>query len=94
MKYFYPILFSILIAFSCVKQDAPESVPTVITLEPSDIRLNSFSMSGDVTNEGFNATKDRGFVWSLNNNNPSVSDNKISVGYGKGQYSLSLEQLS
>jgi Concanavalin A-like lectin/glucanases superfamily len=94
MKYFYPILFSILIAFSCVKQDAPESAPTVITLEPSDIRLNSFSMSGDVTNEGFNATKDRGFVWSLNNNNPSVSDNKISVGYGKGQYSLSLEKLS
>jgi hypothetical protein len=95
----YPkLLFSLLVITfsisSCAKQEAPESSPTVITLEPSDVKLNAFTMSGEVTNEGFNATKERGFVWSQTNTNPSVSDNKISVGYGKGQYSFTLEKLS
>lgn len=51
-------------------------------------------MSGEVVNEGFNATSERGFVWSLKNTNPSVSDNKINVGYGKGPYTQNLENLS
>lgn len=94
MKQLFSLIALIYLTISCVKQDAPESAPTAITLEPSDVKLNSFVMLGDITNEGFNATKERGFVWSLTNNNPSVSDNKISVGYGKGQYSFSLEKLS
>lgn len=94
MKQLFSLIALIYLTISCVKQDAPESAPTAITLEPSDVKLNSFVMLGDITNEGFNATRERGFVWSLTNNNPSVSDNKISVGYGKGQYSFSLEKLS
>lgn len=85
------IIFFLL--FSCSKQDAPESTPTVITLDVMDVKLNSFKMTGDVTNEGFSAAKDRGFVWSQTNQNPSVSDNKISVGYGKGQYFYILDKL-
>lgn len=92
------LVFSILlIAFSlssCTKQEAPESPPTVLTLEPTEVKLNAFTMSGEVTNEGFNATKERGFVWSQTNTNPSVSDNKISVGYGKGQYSYTIDKLT
>ncbi len=91
------ILLNILLVLSlisCVKQEAPESAPTVISLEASEVKLNSFIMSGDVTNEGFNATKERGFVWSSTNTNPSVSDAKLTVGYGKGKYSLLLNNLN
>jgi len=86
--------FLLYILISCVKQEAPESAPTVITLDPSDVKLNSFVLTGDVTSEGFNATKERGFVWSAKNSNPSVSDAKLSVGYGKGQYSILLDKLN
>jgi Concanavalin A-like lectin/glucanases superfamily len=90
----FSIITTLYLLLSCVKQEAPESAPTVISLEAMEIKLNSFTMSGDVTNEGFNATKERGFVWSAKNSNPSVSDNKLTVGYGKGQYSLQLTNLN
>lgn len=94
MKLLLYLFTAAFIALSCVKQEAPESSPTVLTLEPSDVKLNAFTMSGEVTNEGFNATKERGFVWSQTNTNPSVSDNKITVGYGKGQYLYTLDKLT
>ncbi|MBP6055450.1 MAG: LamG domain-containing protein [Cytophagaceae bacterium] len=93
------LLKSVFIGFfilliSCSKQDDPQSPPTVLTLEASEVKLTSFTMSGEVSNEGFNAAKERGFVWSSTNPNPSVSDNKVVVGYGKGQYSYLFEKLT
>ena len=94
MKSIITILVASIFLLSCNKDEAPSTSPTVLSLDPSEISLTSFIMSGEVTNEGFNAAKDRGFVYSATNPNPSVSDNKISVGYGKGQYSHTLDKLS
>jgi hypothetical protein len=93
MRTIISILFILTLSISCSKQDAPESSPTVITLDASEIKTNSFIMNGEVSNEGFNAAKERGFVWSSTNSSPSVSDSKINVGYGKGKYSIILEKL-
>ncbi len=88
-------LFIILLSIcSCNKLDSLESAPTVLTLDASDVKPNSFTISGDVINEGLNATNERGFVWSETNSSPSVSDNKVNVGYGKGLYSFTIEKLT
>ena len=71
-----------------------ENPPTVITKPTSDVSLSSATMNGEVTDEGFTATTDRGFVYSEKNTNPSVSDTKVQSGYGKGIYSVKLDKLT
>lgn len=88
------LVFAMILLSSCTDLSNPGTSPTVLTLDPSEVKLNSFILNGDVTDEGFNAAKERGFVWSTTNPNPSVSDNKINVGYGKGQYSYTLDKLT
>lgn len=94
MKTVFKLISIQLLLISCILIDKPESSPTVITLEASEVKLNSFVMTGEVSDEGFSAANERGFVWSQTNPNPSVSDNKVVVGYGKGQYSHLFEKLT
>lgn len=86
------ILILICITFSC-KTEEPQNPPTVITKIASDVTLKNSTLNGEVTNEGFSATTDRGFVFSDKNTNPSVSDTKAQSGYGKGVYSIVLDKL-
>jgi hypothetical protein len=60
----------------------------------SDVTLKNATLNGEVTEEGFSATTDRGFVFSEKNTNPSVSDSKAQSGYGKGIYSVVLDKLT
>lgn len=85
------ILFSIVL--SGCKTEEPQNPPTVITKVASDVTLKNATLNGEVTNEGFSATSDRGFVYSEKNTNPSVSDTKVQSGYGKGVYSIVLDKL-
>jgi FlaG/FlaF family flagellin (archaellin) len=85
------ILFSIVL--SGCKTEEPENPPKVITKVASDVTLKNATLNGEVTNEGFSATTDRGFVFSEKNTNPSVSDLKVQSGYGKGVYSIVLDKL-
>ncbi|MHA8109840.1 hypothetical protein [Aquirufa sp. A-Brett2-W8] len=85
------ILFSIVL--SGCKTEEPENPPKVITKVASDVTLKNATLNGEVTNEGFSATTDRGFVFSEKNANPSVSDLKVQSGYGKGVYSIVLDKL-
>jgi hypothetical protein len=85
------ILFSIVL-LGC-KTEEPQNPPTVITKIASDVTLKNATLNGEVTDEGFSATSDRGFVFSEKNTNPSVSDTKVQSGYGKGVYSIVLDKL-
>jgi hypothetical protein len=85
------ILFSIVL-LGC-KTEEPQNPPTVITKVASDVTLKNATLNGEVTDEGFSATSDRGFVFSEKNTNPSVSDTKVQSGYGKGVYSIVLDKL-
>jgi hypothetical protein len=90
------LLFNLLLIFSCKKEESiivKENPPTVITKIASDVTLKNATLNGEVTDEGFSATSDRGFVFSDKNTNPSVSDTKVQSGYGKGVYSIVLDKL-
>jgi len=88
--YFF-LLFSIV--FVGCKTEEPQNPPTVFTKAASDVTSKNATLNGEVTDEGFSATSDRGFVFSEKNTNPSVSDSKAQSGYGKGIYSIVLDKL-
>jgi hypothetical protein len=88
------ILFTIFgfLIFGC-KTEEPQNTPTVKTKIASDVSIKTASLNGEVIDEGFTATSERGFVYSSQNSNPSVSDLKIQSGFGKGSYSVVLDKL-
>ncbi len=81
------------ILLSC-KLEEPKTPPNVVTMVASDVTLKNATLNGEVTEEGFSATTDRGFVFSEKNTSPSVSDSKAQSGYGKGVYSVVLDKLT
>lgn len=91
-KIIYLLIIIILCFFGC-KTEEPQNPPTVITNAASDVSIKIATINGEVINEGFLATTDRGFVFSDKNTNPSVSDIKVQSGYGKGVYSIVLDKL-
>lgn len=93
MRSFYLIIVSLLVLTSC-KLEEPQSPPSVITKDASDVGLKFATLNGEVTDEGFSAVSARGFVYSNINNNPSVSENKIESAYGKGVFSIVLDKLA
>lgn len=93
MRYVIIFLLASIMLVSC-KMEEPQNPPTVITKVASDVSLKNATLNGEVTEEGFSATTDRGFVFSEKNTNPSVSDSKAQSGYGKGGYSIVLDKLS
>lgn len=100
MKYFpYLLIFFSIVVISCKTDEKTlipaviEKTPTVLVKEVSDSTYRTITLNAEVTDEGFSAATDRGFVYSLSNVNPSVSDTKLSSGYGKGAYSVILDKL-
>jgi hypothetical protein len=81
-----------LFLFGC-KTEEPQNPPTVFTKVASDVSLKNATLNGEVTDEGFSAASERGFVFSDKNTNPSVSDTKVQSGYGKGVFSIVLDKL-
>jgi uncharacterized protein (TIGR02145 family) len=86
------LIFLLLLIIGC-KTEEPQNPPTVITKVASDVKFNVATLNGEVTDEGFSATSDRGFVFSEKNTNPSLSDSKAQSGYGKGVYSIMIDKL-
>jgi uncharacterized protein (TIGR02145 family) len=93
---YYFILFPIVFVSCKTEEKTPivvEKTPTVLVKDVSDVTYRTVTLNGEVTEEGFSAATDRGFVYSLSNANPSVSDTKVQSGYGKGAYSVTLDKL-
>jgi uncharacterized protein (TIGR02145 family) len=68
------------------------SLPTVATSLPSEISFTSAKCVGNVSNNGGADVIDRGFVYGLSSN-PTINDNKKSVGSGLGEFAGSLIDL-
>lgn len=92
MRLNYISIITILFFFSC-KVEEPQNPPTVVTKVASDITLKNATLNGEITDEGYSATSERGFVISDKNSNPTVSDTKVQSGYGKGIFSIVLDKL-
>lgn len=69
------------------------SVPTVVTIEVSDITDDGAVIGGNVTADNGLEVNERGICWATTTN-PTVNDNKKSSGNGTGNYSVSLTELS
>ena len=67
-------------------------VPTVITAAATDITISSATVGGEVTEDGNGVVTERGVVYSTTPN-PTVENNKIVCGSGKGSFSSNLTAL-
>lgn len=85
--------FLCLLFLSC-KVTEVQNAPSVSTNKATDIKIKSVILNGEVTNDGFSPTIERGFVFSDKNSNPTTNDNKLIVGNGKGPFSALLNNLS
>jgi hypothetical protein len=95
MKNIFIVLISTYLILACAPQDVinEENPPKVNTNKVSEITRESAKLNGEVVEEGYSAASERGFVYSDKNTNPSVSDNKLLSGYGKGIYTVKLDKL-
>ena len=70
-----------------------ETRPEVLTASVQEVMVSSALASGLVLNDGGKPILERGFCWSTEPN-PSTSQNKLSMGTGKGLFSIKLNGLS
>jgi uncharacterized protein (TIGR02145 family) len=85
-------IFATILLVGC-KVEEPQNPPAVITKVATEVGLNNATLNGEVTEEGYSPTLDRGFVYSKSNNNPTGSDSRVQAGFGKGIFSFVLDNL-
>lgn len=91
-RIFY-FIFLLISLFSC-KIEELKTPPIVKTNSSSEITSTSAKIWGEVVEEGSSSATERGFVYSEKNPSPSTSDNKVSTGFGKGEYNLVISKLT
>ncbi len=67
-------------------------LPSVFTLEITEISANSAICVSEVTNDGGAIVTERGICWSTNVN-PTLSDNHVSAGMGTGRFTANISGL-
>jgi uncharacterized protein (TIGR02145 family) len=80
-----------LLLISCIKDKS--TTPIVDTTSVSSISNVSAIIGGNITKDGGAAIIDRGICWSKTSQVPEVSDNKIMVGTGTGEFECKLINL-
>ena len=106
-KYFPPIVILFLLILGCSSSDSPEdpnpnnpnppngenvSLATLTSNAASNITETSAEVGGNISDNGGAAVTERGIVWSLNPN-PTVAENKLSIGSGNGSFTNTLSGL-
>lgn len=69
------------------------TIPTVLTLDITDITINSAYCSGEVVSANYSEVIERGFCLSQSPN-PTINDSVVVISNGVGQYSTTLENLN
>lgn len=67
-------------------------LPSVVTSAITNVGKNSATAGGNVTNDGGASVTERGVVYGTSQN-PTVADNKVSSGNGKGAFTCNLTNL-
>ena len=67
-------------------------LPSVVTSAITNVGKNSATAGGNVTNDGGASVTERGVVYGTSQN-PTVADNNVSSGNGKGAYTCNLTNL-
>ena len=87
--YFIGIIFPIQIA---CKKELPEEIPSLVTINVTDITSTSFTSGGLVFSSGGDPVLSRGICLSTNKN-PTISDIKTVDGTGTGSFTSTISGL-
>lgn len=89
------ITFLIFLSQSCKKSkiDSPWSIPTITTIEISNITEITALAGGDIVSNGGDAVTESGVCWSINEN-PTIEDNLTKDGADSGLFSSSISGLT
>lgn len=68
--------------------------PLVQTLSATLASHNSIQLEGEVVYVGLSPVTDRGVCWTIDSSMPEITDSKLQVGSGIGQFSTTLTNLS
>jgi hypothetical protein len=82
-----------LISLVFTDEDQTTGLPTVITLDVSNITAYSATCGGNVTDDGNTTVTERGVCWSTSHN-PTVSNSHTTDGSGIGSFTSSITGLS
>lgn len=85
-------LFIIFIFFGC-KTEELNTIPIVTTSSVSNIQQKAVVLNGDIKSDGFSKIKEKGFVYSEVNTNPTLNDNKVDAGSGLGTFNSIISNL-
>jgi hypothetical protein len=78
---------------SCSKED-PETLPTIISKEITDITDTSAKSGGVVISDGNDLIFERGVCWSSSSLEPTISDNRTNDSEGDEEFISKMENLS
>lgn len=100
MTSFKPIImFASMVLFfltACKKNDddnsEKQSVPTLSTIEISDITQTTAVSGGNILDDGGSTVIERGVCWSLGHS-PTINDSKTSDGAGAGSFTSEIQGL-
>ena len=88
-----------LLLITCSKSDGGTEIPplqvqppTVITLDATEVMENSATIGGNVSDDGGDPITERGICWATTNN-PTLGNDHVQIGTGKGDYSSFLTEL-
>ena len=70
------------------------TVPTVETYNAENVSYTTATAKAKVVADGGTIVTERGFCYSTSNTNPTLSDNKITVGNGTGNFNYNFTGLS
>lgn len=86
---------ALVLAYSCNKDDEETTVskPTVTTAAASSVAMTSAVAGGNVTNDGGGTVTERGVCWGTAAN-PTIADNKVAAGAGKGTFTANISGLT
>ncbi len=95
MKKFIFFSMCVLALLGC-KQVIIKVVPTIIsvTTTPPVVTSTTVAISGNISDDGGDPITDRGVVYSLTNQNPTLLDSKVSSGAGTGSFNGTITGLS
>ena len=68
------------------------SVPSVTTIQVTDVTIESASCKGKVTSKNYSDVTERGFCWSTDPN-PTIANDTLHLGSGLGQFSGTMTDL-
>ncbi len=93
MKILALILFTFLIISTSCDKDDNDTIPTLSSLEITDITPSTATSGGNITNDGGSNVTARGVCWSTSSN-PTTSNSHTSNGTGTGGFTSLLTGLT